>query len=63
MPPYWFAVTRLSDNRLSGLMREIAELIDSETNPATLSDLRASLDILSSGAHCKAWHLSKGKRR
>jgi hypothetical protein len=44
-------------------MREIAELIDSETDPATLSDLRASLDILSSGAHCKAWHLSKGKRR
>lgn len=63
MPPHWFAVTRLADNRLSGLMREIAELIDSETSPATLSDLRISLDTLSSGAHCKAWQLSKGRRR
>lgn len=63
MAPHWFAVTRLADNRLSGLMREIAELIDSETNPATLSDLRISLDTLARGAHYKAWHLSKGRRR
>ena len=61
--PHWFAVTRLSDNRLSGLMREIAELIDSEADPRTLSDLRVSLETLASGAHSKAWHLSKGKMR
>jgi hypothetical protein len=61
--PHWFAVTRLSDNRLSGLMREIAELIDSETDAGTLSDLRISLQTLASGAHCKAWHLSKGRVR
>lgn len=63
MAPHWFAVTRLADNRLSGLMREIAELIDSETDPAILSDLRISLGTLASGAHHKAWHLSKGRRR
>jgi hypothetical protein len=63
MGPHWFAVTRLSDNRLCGLMREIAELIDGETDPATLSDLRASLRVLADGAHGKAWTLSKGKFR
>lgn len=63
MDPHWFAVTRLSDNRLNGLMREIAELIDGETDPALLSDLRISLATLASGAHYKAWHLSKGRRR
>lgn len=63
MAPHWFAVTRLADNRLTGLMRELAELIDSETDPAILSDLRISLNTLASGAHHKAWHLSKGRRR
>lgn len=61
--PHWFAVTRLSDNRLTGLMREIAELIDTETDPAVLSDLRISLSTLAAGAHEKAWRLSKGRRR
>jgi hypothetical protein len=63
MAPHWFAVTRLADNRLVGLMREIAELIDEETEPALLSDLRISLGVLASGAHEKAWRLSKGRRR
>lgn len=63
MAPHWFAVDRLSDNRLSGLMRELAELIDDETNPNTLSDLRISLSTLAAGAHEKAWRLSKGRRR
>ena len=63
MAPHWFAVTRLADNRLSGLMRELAELIDDETNPGTLSDMRISLATLASGAHEKAWRLSKGRRR
>lgn len=63
MAPHWFAVTRLADNRLSGLMREIAELIDDETDPATLRDLRVSLSTLASGAHEKAWRLSKGRSR
>lgn len=63
MAPHWFAVTRLTDNRLSGLMREIAELIDSETDPRILSDLRISLATLASGAHVKAHQCSKGKWR
>lgn len=63
MPPHWFAVTRLTDNRLAGLMREIAELIDDETDPAILSDLRLSLKTLSAGAHDKAHRLSKGRFR
>mgnify|MGYP006371748621 FL=1 len=63
MGPHWFAVTRLADNRLSGLMREIAELIDDETDPKALSELRVSLGILRDGAHGKAWQLSKGKFR
>ena len=63
MPPHWFAVTRLTDNRLSGLMREIAEIIDSESSPAVLSDLRISLQTLTSGAHVKAHMISKGRRR
>lgn len=61
--PHWFAVDRIADNRMNGLMRELAELIDDETNPGKLSDLRISLDTLASGAHHKAWHLSKGRRR
>lgn len=61
--PHWFAVSRLADNRLNGLMREIAELIDDELDPAVLSDLRISLRTLASGAHDKAWRLSRGKRR
>lgn len=44
-------------------MREIAELIDQETDAATLSNLRISLQTLASGAHVKAHTLSKGKRR
>lgn len=63
MPPHWFAVTRLTDNRLSGLIREIAELIDDTADPATLRDLRVSLETLGSGAGEKAWRLSKGRRR
>ena len=63
MPPHWFAVTRLADNRLSGLMRELAEIIDSETDPKVLSDLRISLSTLSAGAHRKAHSLSKGRFR
>jgi hypothetical protein len=63
MAPHWFAVTRLADNRLSGLMREVAELIDEEVDPALLSDLRISLATLAAGAHEKAWRLSKGRRR
>lgn len=61
--PHWFAVTRLTDNRLSGLMREIAELIDAEGDPDTLHDLRVSLETLASGAHVKAWRLTKGRVR
>lgn len=61
--PHWFAVTRLADNRLSGLMRELAELIDDEADPNTLGDLRISLNTLAAGAHEKAWRLSKGRRR
>lgn len=63
MPPHWFAVTRLSDNRLRGLMRELAELIDEECSPDTLRDLRVSLGTLAAGAHDKAHRLSKGKLR
>ncbi len=61
--PHCFAVTRLADNRLNGLMRAIAELIDGETDARVLSDLRISLSTLSSGAHYKAHQLSKGKFR
>ena len=61
--PHWFAVTRLTDNRLSGLMRELAELIDDETDPQKLRDLRVSLETLASGAHSKAHTLSKGRTR
>lgn len=63
MAPHWFAVTRLTDNRLSGLMREIAELIDETDDPKVLSDLRISLDVLKAGAHGKAWAKSKGRVR
>lgn len=63
MSPHWFAVDRLSDNRLAGLMRELAELIDDESDPAVLSDLRISLRTLAAGAHTKAHHLSRGRFR
>jgi len=63
MAPHWFAVTRLSDNRLSGVMRELAELIDSEVDPVILRDLRVSLQTLAAGAHEKAHRISKGQFR
>lgn len=63
MAPHWFAVSRLSDNRMAGVMRELAELIDEETNPAKLRDLRVSLEALASGAHEKAFRFSKGRTR
>lgn len=44
-------------------MREIAELIDSETDPRVLSDVRISLRTLAAGAHDKAYRLSKGRNR
>jgi len=59
--PHWFAVSRLTDNRLSGLMRELAELIDDESEPAKLRDLRVSLEALAAGASEKAYRLSKGR--
>lgn len=62
-PPHWFAVDRLTDNRIKGLMREIAEIIDSETEAAKLSALRTSLTTLAAGAHDKAHRASKGRHR
>ena len=59
--PHWFAVARLLDNRLNGLMREIAEIIDAEGDPLKLRDMRISLKVLSDGASGKAWNLTKGK--
>jgi hypothetical protein len=61
--PHWFAVSRLSDNRMRGLMRELAELIDDERDPRKLSDIRVSLRTLADNASEKAWRLSKGKFR
>lgn len=63
MGPHWFAVTRLSDNRLRGLMREIAELIDETADPLTLHNLRVSLGVLHDGAGGKAFSLSRGRIR
>ena len=63
MGPHWFAVERLSDNRLSGLMREVAELIDETNDPAKLRDLRVSLQTLTNGAGAKAYQASKGRHR
>lgn len=61
--PHWFAVARLSDNRLRGLMQELAEVIDDENDPAALRDLRISLGALRDGAHEKCFRLSKGRIR
>lgn len=44
-------------------MRELAELIDEERDPVKLRDLRVSLVTLASGAHEKAFRLSKGRVR
>lgn len=51
--PYWFAVTRLRDNRLAGFAREVAELIDEETDPEVLRNLAVSLKVLADGAASK----------
>lgn len=63
MAPHWFAVTRLADNRLSGLMREIAELIDEENDPEKLRDMRLSLHVLGDGAGNKAYRMTDGRVR
>lgn len=56
--PHWFAVTRLTDNRLSGLIREVAEMIDEEDDGALLLDMSVSLKVLRDGARAKARNLS-----
>lgn len=51
--PHWFAVDRCGDNRLLGMMREIAELIDETSDEEMLHDIKVSLKCLADGANGK----------
>ena len=55
--PLWHAVHRVKDNRLHGLLREIAESIEDCDDPEKLRAFGQSLKMLSDGAR------SKGVRR
>jgi hypothetical protein len=52
--PLWFAVTRLHDNRMHGMVREVAEFIDDCEDPEALRNISVSLKVLADSAFSKA---------
>lgn len=56
---YRFPVDRMPDNRLRGLLREIAEAIQEEGDAERLRALGQSLALLAGRARSKGFDLSK----
>lgn len=54
-PLLQFPVSRIRDNRIKGLLRELAEAIDAETDPATLRSVGISLKMLGDYARGKGY--------
>lgn len=52
-------VLEFSDNRLSGLLREVQEAIEQEDDPVTLRRLGVSLKLLHDKARGRGWELQK----
>jgi hypothetical protein len=53
--PLWFAVQRLHDNRMHGLVREVAEFIDDCDDPEELRKIGQSLKLLADAARGKGF--------
>jgi hypothetical protein len=54
-----FPVERIQDNRLLGLLRELAAAIEEEDDPATLRKLGQSLKLIGDQARSKAFKQTK----
>jgi len=50
-----FPVDRVKDNRMNGLLRELAEAIDSEENPELLRCVGQSLKLIGDSARNKSF--------
>ena len=57
-----FPVGRLKDNRLQGLLREIAEAMSREESPEILRTLGQSLKMLGDLARSRSYERQKGTR-
>lgn len=55
---YTFPVARMGDNRLQGLLREIAEAIEEEGDAARLRTFSQSLNLLAGRSRSRAYDLS-----
>lgn len=55
--PSAYAVDRIKDNRLQGLLRELREAIAEEDNPDLLRKLGQSLKMLGDRARTKGYEL------
>lgn len=53
--PSTFPIDRVNDNRLNGLLRELAEAIAEEENPALLRTIGQSLKMIGDRARNKAY--------
>lgn len=60
---YHFPVSRVTDNRLNGLLRELAEAIQAEEDPRTLRHFAQSLALLAGRARSRGYSLSDDKDR
>jgi hypothetical protein len=54
-----FPVERIQDNRLLGLLRELAEAIREEDDPATLRKLGQSLRLIADHSRSKAFQQTR----
>lgn len=55
---YRFPVERIKDNRAKGLLREVAEMIESGDDPSALRYLGQSLKLLAGRARSRAFSMS-----
>jgi hypothetical protein len=62
-PLYAFPVERVKDNRLNGLLREIADLIRDEDDPRVLRHFSTSLKLLADRARSRGYSLDPDHNR
>lgn len=56
-----FPIMRVNDNRLQGLLRELAEAIEQDEDPANLRNLAVSLKSMSDVCRELAWTMDKSR--
>lgn len=55
---YRFPIERIKDNRTKGLLREVAEMIESADDPSALRYFSQSLKLLAGRARSRAFSMS-----